>query len=437
MIRAALTAAFVALAAVPAQAEIDIVPVTSPGGIHAWLVQDTSIPFVSLEMRFRGGASLDPVGKEGAAYLATGLLEEGAADMDAQAFATRTEELAASFEFDVYTDTASVSARFLTENRDAAIAHLRAALIEPRFDDVAIERVRNQILSILSSNAKDPQDIANATLDTQVFPDHPYGQQREGTPETVAALTRDDLIAAHQRLMTRDNVYVGAAGDISPEELGVLLDTLLGDLPASGVPLPPVIAPVLSGDITVVDWDTPQSVVMFAQPGLQQSDPDFIPAYILNQILGGSGFSTRLMSEVREKRGLTYGIGSFMAVYDRSELLMGQFSSDNGKVAEAIGLVKDIWADVAANGVTQAELDEAKTYLTGAYPLRFDGNGPIANILVGMQISGLGLDYIPQRNDLVNAVTLDEINRVAKSLLQPDKLTFVVVGQPAGLPGTN
>tara|TARA_R110002049_G_scaffold44333_5_gene129965 strand:- start:16987 stop:18309 length:1323 start_codon:yes stop_codon:yes gene_type:complete len=423
-------------AALPLRAEVDIKSVTSPGGITAWLVEEHSIPFAALEIRFRGGASLDAAGKRGAINLMTGLLEEGAADMDARAFSRATEELATSLGFDVSDDSLSISARFLTENRDASVALLRAALLEPRFDPQAIERVRGQVLSIIQSDEKDPDDIAGRTFDRIAYGDHPYGSSLNGTQDSVAALTRDDLLAAHKAVLARDRIYVGAVGDISPEELGALLDDLLGDLPATGAPMPPRVEVDIPGGVTVVDFATPQSVAVFGHGGMAQEDPDFFAATVLNQVLGGGSFESRLMNEVREKRGLTYGVYSYLVPRDLAETYMGSVSSANDRIAEAIAVIRDEWAKAATEGITQQELDDAKTYITGAYPLRFDGNAPIANILVGMQMLGLPIDYIATRNDKVEAVTLADVKRVAGELLDPDGLHFVVVGQPVGLQTT-
>lgn len=424
------------LAALPARAEVNIQSVTSPGGITAWLVEEHSIPFVALEIRFRGGASLDPADKRGVTNLMTGLLEEGAADMDARAFSRAQEELATSFDFDLSRDSLSVSARFLTENRAASVALLRAALQEPRFDDAAIERVRGQVLSVIQSDLKDPYDIAADAFAKMAYGDHPYAFATNGTAESVTALTRDDLLAAHRAVLARDRIYVGAVGDITAQELGALLDELLGDLPATGAPMPPRAEVSIPPGVTVVDFATPQSVALFGQPGIAQSDPDFFAALILNQILGGGSFESRLMNEVREKRGLTYGVYSYLMTRDLANVYMGQVSSANDRIAQAIAVIRDEWAKAEAEGVTEQELRDAQTYITGAYPLRFDGNGPIANILVGMQMLGLPIDYIATRNDKVEAVTMADIKRVAQELLEPENLHFVVVGQPEGLETT-
>lgn len=425
--------AFMLMAAAPLRAEIDITEVTSPGGINAWLVQEESIPFVALELRFKGGASLDLPGKRGATNLMTGLLEEGAGDLDSRAFSERAESLAASFEFDVSDDAVSISARFLTENQDEALALLRDAITQPRFDPESIDRVKAQLVSMIRSDAQDPDTMVGAAFNSMVFGDHPYGSAIEGTEESVAALTRDDLIAAHKGALARDRVYVGAAGDISAEELAAVLDKLLADLPETGTPQAADVAVSTEAGVTVVPFDVPQSVAIFGHEGIARDDPDFFAAFVLNEILGGGGFEARLMEEVREKRGLTYGVYSYLVPKDHAALYLGRVSSANDRIAEAIAVIRDEWTKIAENGVTDEELSIAKTYLTGAYPLRFDGNGPIANILVGMQMDGLPVDYVNTRNAQIEAITLDDVKRVAARIFKPEALHFVVVGQPEGL----
>ena len=435
MIRFAL--AFVALfAALPARAEIDVQQITTPGGIEAWLIEEHSIPFVALELRFRGGGALDAPGKRGATYLMTGLLEEGAGDMDAREFARRTEGLAASFDYNAHDDAVTVSARFLTENRDEAVALLRESLVNPTFEQSALDRVRAQIVSIIRSDEKSPRDIAAKAFDALIYKDHPYATAMTGTVESVEALERQDVIDAHRAALARDRLYVSAVGDITADELSALLDTLLGDLPETGAPLPGPAQTNLPGGVQVVPFDTPQSVALFGQPGIDRDDPDFFAAFLLDQILGGGGFESRLMDEVREKRGLTYGVYTWLMDKEGAQLWMGSVASANDRIGEAIEVIRDEWERIRRDGVTAEELQDAKTYLTGAYPLRFDGNGPIANIAVAMQMEGLPPEYITKRNDMVNAVTLEQINRVARELLDPEALTFTVVGQPEGVNDT-
>ncbi len=432
MMRFVLAACLALVAALPARA-VDIREVTSPGGIKAWLVEEHSIPFTALELRFKGGTSLDRSDRRGATLLMMALLEEGSGELDSQGFAEARDALAAEFSFDASDDTVSVSARMLTENRDESVALLKTALTDPRFDEDAVERVRAQVVSIIQSDATDPNTIAGRSFDEQAFGEHPYGSSRNGTLDSMAAITRDDLFDAHKAVLTRDRVYVSAVGDITEAELGALLDTLLGDLPETGAAMPPAAEYNLSGGVSVIDYASPQSVVVFGHEGIKRDDPDFFAAYILNQILGGAGFGARLMEEVREKRGLTYGINTYLVPMDLAETWQGGFASANEKVAEAIEVVKAEWAKAAVEGVTAEELEAAKTYLTGSYPLRFDGNGRIADILVGMQLEGLPTSYVNDRNAYIEAVTLDDIKRVAARLMKPEDLRFVVVGRPVGL----
>lgn len=437
MIRFVIAIAATISLAGPLRAATDIQVVTSPGGITAWLVEEPSIPFAALEIRFKGGASLDREGARGAINLMSATLEEGAGDLDAQGFAAARDDLAATFSFDVSRDALSVSARFLTENRDEAMALLRAALVTPRFDQFAIDRVRGQVISNLNSELNDPNSIASLEFSALAYGEHPYASDLNGTIESVGTLTRDDILNAYGDVIVKDRVFVAAAGDISAEELGTLLDTLLGDLPDGGAPLPPEVDPQLTGGVSVVPLDTPQSVALFGHTGIARDDPDFFPAFVANEIFGGSGLQSRLSLEVREKRGLTYGIGSYLVNYDNADIIIGQIASANDRIGEAIKVIRAEWARVAEEGVTQDELDSAKTYLTGAYPLRFDSNASIARILVGMQLDGLPVDYVETRNDKVEAVTLEDVARVAKRLYRADDLRFVIVGQPDGVENVN
>ncbi|MGB0797706.1 MAG: M16 family metallopeptidase [Planktomarina sp.] len=432
MIRIIASVAMIFWAAA-AHAQAEIRQVKSPGGIKAWLVEEPSIPFTALEIMFKGGAALDPADKRGVANLMTGLLEEGAGELNAQEFAAAQERLAASFGFGVYDDTLTVSVRFLTENRTEVLALLKSVLMTPRFDVDAIERVRTQVLSGIGSDANDPDSVASAKWDDLAFGDHPYGSDLSGSLESVAAITRSDLFDAHTALLVRDNLFVSAVGDVTATDLGFILDDLLGDLPMGDGRATPPASFATQGGLTVVDMPTPQSVALFGHVGIDRNHPDFFAAYILNTILGGRGVESRLTAEVREKRGLTYGVSTFLVSKEQAHMVMGQVASANDRIAEAIDVIRAEWVKMAREGVTAKELQDAKTYLTGAYPLRFDGNAKIADILVGMQRQGLAVGYIATRNDRVNAVTLAEINRVASELLRPDDLHFVVVGQPEGL----
>ncbi|MEM6823663.1 MAG: pitrilysin family protein [Pseudomonadota bacterium] len=437
MIRALSGLIVIVFSSFAAWGAVEIQEVETPGGFTAWLVEEHSIPFAAIEFRFRGGTSLDADGKGGSTNLMMGLLEEGSGDMDAQAFTAERERLAARMGFDANRDSVSVSFRFLTENREASAALLKQALIEPAFSEDALERVRAQVLSGLRSDETDPNTIARRNFNAMAWGAHPYARGSEGTIEDVTGLTRDDIFAAHRAAMAKDRVFIGAVGDITADELSALLDGLLSDLPDTGAPLPDVATFGLAPGMTVVDFDTPQSVALFGHEGIARDDPDFFAAYVVSEIFGGSGLESRLKTEVRVKRGLTYGIGSYLVPLDLGAMNIGQVATVANRMGETVDVVRAEWERIASEGITEEELDAAKLFLTGAYPLRFDGNAPIARILVGMQMDDLPIDYIATRNEKVNGVTLEEANRVAERIYRPEALHFVVVGPSAEIPPAN
>lgn len=420
----------------PLRAATDIVEVTSPGGIKAWLVQEPSIPMLAINAFFQGGAVLDPEDKLGAANLMTALLEEGAGNYDSFDFAARAEELALRYGFRAGADGVSVTAQMLTEFRDESVELLALAVNEPLFAEEALERVRAQVLSSLYADQTNPNWLANRALNQTLYPDHPYSRPVDGTIETVTDLTRQDLQQAHQRSLVRDRLMVGAVGDITPDELGLLLDRLFGALPEHGPDLPGFAQIPEVGTLQVIDFETSQSVARFGHSGLTRDHPDFLAAYVLNQVLGGGGYASRLMEEIRVKRGLTYGISTWLGGGDFATLYGGAVSTANGKMAETLGLIREEWERIARDGITQQELDAAKQYLTGSYALNFDSNAKIAGGLTGLQRERMPITYPRQRNALIRALTLDEVNAVAARLLRPESLHVVVVGRPEGVSAT-
>ncbi|MFN3230534.1 MAG: M16 family metallopeptidase [Alphaproteobacteria bacterium] len=426
---------FLGLTWLPVSAHaVDIKEVISPGGIKAWLVEEPSIPLIALEFEFDGGASADPAGKEGLAYLTSGLLNEGAGDLDALAFQKQLEERAIQMGFDAGRDYFTGSLKTLSEERDEAFRLLGLALSEPRFDADAVERVREQVLSIQRRESDRPRTVASRAWMSHAFEGHPYARNRKGDEASVTALTRDDLIAYLQANLAKDTLRVGVVGDITPEELGPLLDVAFGALPTEAAPL--ALTETEIGDVNrieVVDKAVPQSVAIFGLPGIRRDDPDWFAALVMNQILGQGGFSSRLMEEVRRKRGLTYGVYTYLLPMQHAGVILGSVATVNDRMAESKQVIEAEFARMAADGVTQKELDDAKTYLTGSYALTFDTSDAIAGQLVGIQRYGLGRDYIDNRNSMIEKITLDDVNRVAADLLGQEELFWVIVGQPVGL----
>ena len=433
----AAAAALLFLPPAPAEAQVEVTELTSPTGIPAWLVEESSLPFVALELLFPGGASLDPPGQEGAAGMMAAMLAIGAGDMDETAFAEASEAIAAEFNFNAGGDSLSVSARFLTEFTDEAVALLRLALTEPRFDDDAFARTQARALSSVRSGQRNPNTLAAQEFARIAWGNHPYGRPNDGTEDSLAALTPSELRDAHSRGLARDRVHVAAVGDIDAKALGRLIDDLLGDLPAADTPLPEHTEFLAPPGLTVVPFDGPQSVVFFGHAGIDRDDPDFFPAFLISEVLGGGRFNTRLMDSLRRERGLTYGVGIGLSSRPFGDSVVGRFATSNARTAEAIEVLRAEWARMAENGMSDTELEAIQTFLTGAYPLRFDGNARIASILASMQFQGLPASYMAERNDLVRAVTRDDIARTAARLLDAEALHFVVVGHPEGLDAGN
>ena len=436
MIVAAALIAFVVLQPRAAVA-IDIERVKSPGGIEAWLVRDTSVPVISFNFAFPGGASVDPAGKEGRAEMVSGLLDEGAGDMTSQDFQRALEDIAARIRFSSTTDRFRGSLRTLSVNRDEAFRLLALAVNKPRFDVKPVERIRAQIIAGLRSALQDPNTIAMRAWYGMVFPNHPYGRPNDGTIESVKTITVGDLKKFTSRYIVRKALVVGVAGDITAEELRTRLDQVFGRLPAEGAGnRVEDTEPAAVGKQVVVERDIPQSVVMFGHAGLARTDPDWYPAYVMMQVLGGGGLSSRLTEEVREKRGLAYSVYSYLNPYVHSALIMGGVATANARVAESLKVIRAEWRRMADHGLTAEELASIKTYINGSFPLRLDSTRRIAGMLLAVQINRLGIDYLNSRDALMNNVTADDIKRVAKRLLKADALTVVVVGKPKGLHST-
>lgn len=422
------------LLASPAAAQgntMEIQEVTSPGGIKAWLVESHANPLIALRFAFRGGASQDGKGKEGVAYFVTAMMDEGAGDLDAAAFQEREQELAMRLDFDAARDVMLGSLQTLTANMDEVFDLVRLAMSKPRFDEDALERVRAQILAGLEFDENDPATVASLAWDRLAFQDHPYGRPVKGTKESVAAISADDLSDYVSRVFARDQLAVSVVGDINAEELGKALDTLFGDLPKqSDLVTVAEAKPPLGPTREVIVMDVPQSVAQFGHRGIARHDDDFIAAYVLNYIIGGGGFSSRLMEEVREKRGLAYSVYSNLYPYRHGAVFIGHVATKNEALDQSLTVIQDELRRLAEEGPSAEDLENALSYLTGAYALRFESSSSIANQLLWIQIEDLGLDYVEKRNTLIEVVTLDDITRVAKRLLLADRLITTIVGRP-------
>jgi len=410
--------------------------VVSPLGIEAWLVHEPAVPLIAVDFAFVGGAIQDAPGKAGTASLTAALLDEGVGDFDSKTFHDRLERKAVELNFTAERDTIRGSLRTLSENRDEAFDDLRLALTAPRFDPADVEINRAQLLSLVRRQTTSPTEIANRRWWEAAFAGHPYGRPVYGTLDTLPAVTVDDVKGYTRRVLARENLKIAVVGDIDAEAVKVMLDRVFGGLPAKAeLAAVAAASPQGLGRRIVIKLDVPQAVVTFGGPGIARKDPDFMAAYIVNHILGGGTFSSRLYQEVREKRGLAYSVADSLVWLNHAALFLGATATRADRAGETLDLIEKEIHRLAESGPTEEELAKAKDYLKGSFALNLDTSSKIAGLLVQLQLDDIGIDYFARRPALIDAVTLDDARRVAKRLLD-NGLLVTVVGRPEGLAST-
>lgn len=416
--------------ATPASAEVAIQEVKSDRGVTAWLVEDYTIPLITINFAFDGGSTQDPVGKEGLATLLAGLFDEGAGDLDSDAFQSRLDDAGAEMRFSARQDTMSGSMRMLADQRREALDLLALAINQPRFDDAPVERIKAQLVSSVASRSRDPDQVAQVRWSEAIFPDHPYARQDDGTELSLGAITAEDLRTAHRNMFARSNLKVSVVGAIDAETLKQELDSLFG-----GLPQDPKLAPVSKveprlGQQIEVDYDLPQTSIRLAFPGIERDDPQSIAAYLMNHILGGGDFSSRLYNEVREKRGLAYSVSSSLVNQQYTAALVIGTATRSDRAGETLAIIRDVARRLAEEGPTEQELADAKKYVLGAYAINnLDSSSAIASTLLQMQLFDMGIDYMQRRVKMIDDVTLDDVKAVAKRLLSSEP-AVMIVGPP-------
>ena len=410
--------------ALPARA-IEIQEVVSPKGVRAWLVEDGSVPLISMRFSLKGGTSQDPSGKEGLANLMTGLFDEGAGDLKSDAFQERMDNLGAEMSFSATQDSVSGGIRMLAENRDAVTGLLALAVNKPRFDQDAVDRIRQQVVASIEASQRDPSTIASRKFSEVLYGSHPYARPNDGTVKSLQSIARDDLVNFHRKNFARDHLTIGVVGAINAKDLGALLDKVFGELPAMAELVPVPDAKLALGTTTSLNFDMPQTSISFVYPAIPRKDPEFFAAYLMNHILGG-GFTSRLYAEVREKRGLAYSVSSSMILRDHVSALMISTATRPDKAQESLKIIREQVAAMAADGPTEEELAAAKSFLKGSYAVNnLDSSAAIAETLVSLQEAGLPRDYIDKRSELIDAVTLDQVKAIAKKLLEAEPAILI------------
>ena len=398
---------------------------------EVWFAEDHTVPIISFNISLPAGSAYDPAGKAGLANFAASMMDEGAGGLDSKAFHEALANRAISFSARAERDYLVIGITTLKENAPEAMHLLQLALTRPRFDAEPLARVRAQIIQSLEQDQAEPPRVAARAFMRDFFGGHAYAHPVAGEIGSVSSVSAADLRNFVRSHWTKYGLKVAVAGDITPS----LLARLLGDtfLPVSGVrpPALPDVGRLGAPGVHIIPLPVPQPSIYFGLPGIMRHDPDFITGYVANYVLGGGGFSSRLMDEVRVKRGLTYGISTSLTSYNKASVMVGSVATRADAVHQTIQVVRDTMAEFAANGPTQQELDDAKTYLTGSFPLAFASNSGTASQLGTFQRQNLDIGYIARRNSLIEAVTLADVKRVSKKLFDPSHLTVVIGGSPA------
>jgi zinc protease len=414
----------------PSHAAAKIQHLISPGGIEAWFVQDATVPLVAMEFAMSGGASQDPDGKAGVGNMVADLIDEGSDDLDSRTFHEHLDRRAIELGFSITRDYFRGSLRMLKDNKDEAFDLLRMSLTSPHFDSADVERIRAQIISGLKREISNPGALASRKFLEIAYGEHPYGRPSGGALESVPNITIADMRDYVGRVLTREHLKIAVVGDIDAASLGALLDQTFGGLPAKSHLVP--VADVEASkppQREFIALDVPQTVVTFGGPGIKRSDPDFMPAFVVNHILGG-GSGSRLYHEVREKRGLAYSISDSLLWMDRSALFVGTTGTRADRAGETVDALTREIRRMAEGGPTQEELDEAKSYLKGSRMLSLDTSSKLASALLQYQLDRLSIDYLERRNAIVDAVTIDDAKRAARRLWGDGLLTVIVGRAP-------
>jgi zinc protease len=423
--------AMTAMMSQPSRAAAKIQHLISPGGIEAWFVQDATVPLVAMEFGMSGGAAQDPPGKPGVGNMVADLIDEGSGDLDSRAFHEHLDRRAIELSFTVTRDNFRGSMRMLKDNKDEAFDLLRMSLTSPHFETADVERIRAQVMSGLKRETSNPSALASRKFLEVAFGDHPYGRPSNGTLQSVPNITVADLKDYVSRVLTKEKLKIAVVGDIDAVSLGRLLDQTFGGLPArSDLAVIPEIEPTRPPQREFIALDVPQTVVTFGGPGIKRDDPNFMPAYVVNHILGGGSLSSRLYREVREKRGLAYSVYDSLLWMDHSAMFVGNTATRADRAGETVDAVTREVRRIAEDGPTQLELDEAKSYLKGSRMLSLDTSSKLASALLQYQLDHLPIDYLERRNAVVDAVTLDDARQAAQRLWGHGLLTVIVGRAP-------
>ena len=425
---AALVLALLLTLPAPARAQA-VQAFETPGGIKVWLVEERSIPLVSVRFAFAGGALHDPAGKEGLASLMAALLTEGAGNLDSDAFARRLADEGTQLAISGSRDRITGGLDALAERLPTSLDLLALALAEPSFETSAIERAREQRVAELEAARTEPRRVAFERWWAETFPNDPRGRPSDGTTTSIAAITRGDIVALHRRLLTRDALRVVVVGAIARADATSLVDRAFARLPASA-PERTTIASAAPRSVAapvVVQLPSAVATVAFGGPVPRVDDADYPALRVLAQVIGSGDFDSTLMEEIRVKRGLAYAVSTSLIVDSSASVMLGGMATEPQKLDDALALLRRVLAEVATKGPTADQVDAARSHLVGSSALDIDSNAKLAGFLLKAWTEGRGPDALATRVAGIERTTLDDVKRVAAKWLAPERLNFTLV----------
>ena len=403
--------------------------------VRVLFIQTDALPIVDIEVVFDAGSvrdTMQPFNQPGLALMTNALLTSGAGKLDADAIAETIDDLGARLGASANRDSASISLRSLNQRKtlNQAVDLLTIIITQPRFKETDFQREKNRLLVSLQAKQQRPGTLASDLFYQTLYADHPYGTLPEGNTESITAIQQTDLKKFYDQYYVAANAMIAIVGDISPRNARQLANTIAAKLPAgtAAAAIPEVEALDDSIQEQIVT-ETNQTHIRLGQTGIQRGADDYFNLYVGNHILGGGGFSARLMQEIRENRGLSYGVSSYFIPLRQPGPFLMAMSTRSDQAQQAIDILRAELARFVEQGPTAEELADAKANLTGGFPLRIDSNSELIGYLGMIGFYGLPLDYLETFTQKLDAITVESIQAAFRRQMNPDKLLQVTVGQ--------
>lgn len=429
--RLAAILCFVLLATPLHAAEIQPHRFVTSNGLTVLVVEQHALPIVQVQALVKTGSVQDPPEKAGLANLTAGLLDEGTTTRNATQLAEQIEFVGGTLEAKATHDFTTAAARVLAKDTELGFELLADILLHPSFPEPELERVRKLILGEIIAQKDDPGAVAGKAFSQLVFTGHPYSWPVNGTEETLPAISRVDVQTFHAREYLPNQTILSVVGDVTVEQARALIDKHFGSWQKGPTPERTAASPAAIDKpvVKLIDKELSQTTLVLGHVGISRTNPDFYAVTVMNYILGAGGFSSRLMDSIRDKQGLAYGVMSQFEPRAAAGPFLVSLQTRNATAPQALaGVLKELNAMKAAP-VSAKELSEAKSYLIGSFPMRFDTTHKLAEVLCQVEFYGLGLHYFTQYPTWIAKVNADDVLRVARQYLHPDRYALVAVGK--------